>query len=207
MQSSLTPESIAAIFSVMVIGAIIPGVSVLTVTSRTVSSGLIHGVMVTLGIMLGDTIFIVLAIFGLSVLAESMGSFFVLVKYLGAAYLIWLGVLLWRSNVDPIAEERSADYSLSSSFLAGLFVTLGDQKAILFYFGFFPAFVELKMISLLDAGIVILMALVAIAGGKLAYALAANSIRKKISSKISDGINKFAGSVLMGVGLFIIVNT
>ncbi|HBE31773.1 MAG TPA: hypothetical protein DD990_10680, partial [Cyanobacteria bacterium UBA11368] len=51
-------------------------------------SGFIHGVFATIGIVLGDIIFIIIAIWGLSFLAETMGNLFVLIKYIGGAYLI-----------------------------------------------------------------------------------------------------------------------
>jgi threonine/homoserine/homoserine lactone efflux protein len=94
MQSNMTLSIIAALFGIMVVGALIPSVSVITVSARSAASGFIHGVFTTMGIVVGDILFILLAILGLSVLAETLGSLFVLVKYLGSAYLIWLGIAL-----------------------------------------------------------------------------------------------------------------
>ncbi|GMR20933.1 MAG: LysE family translocator [Gammaproteobacteria bacterium] len=205
MQSSLTFSSIAALFGVMVVGALIPGVSVLAVSARSAASGFIHGVFTTIGIVAGDIIFILLAIFGLSVLAETMGGLFVLVKYLGAAYLIWLGVALWRSNSKVVEAERVIESSLLSSFLTGLFITLGDQKAILFYFGFFPAFLDLSTISYFDTGIIIVMATVAIVGVKLGYAFMA--VRANLFFKNSNAmkrINIVAGTVMISVGIYLV---
>lgn len=205
MQSSLTFSSISALFGIMVVGAVIPSVSVFVVTARSAASGFIHGVFATLGIMLGDIFFILLAIFGLTVLAEAMGGLFVLIKYLGGAYLIWLGTGLWRSKSKALEVGEVTESSLLSSFLAGLFITLGDQKAILFYFGFFPAFVDLSTISYLDTGIILGMAIFAIGSAKLSYAYMASRARFFISSTAHRGINILAGSVMMAVGVFLIV--
>jgi len=205
MQSSMTFSSIAALFGVMVFGALIPGVSVLAVSARSAASGFIHGVFTTIGIVVGDIIFILLAIFGLSVLAETMGGLFVLVKYLGAAYLIWLGVALWRSNSKVVEAEEVIESSLLSSFLTGLFITLGDQKAILFYFGFFPAFVDLSAISYFDTSIIIVIAIIAIVGVKLGYAFMA--VRASLFFKDSNAmkrINIAAGTMMIGVGIFLV---
>ena len=68
-----------------------------------------------------------------------MGNLFFLVKYLGGAYLIWLGIQVWRSRSKVVKAEEMIEPSLLSSFLTGLFITLGDQKTILFYLGFFPS--------------------------------------------------------------------
>jgi threonine/homoserine/homoserine lactone efflux protein len=83
----MTFSSIVALFSAMVVLASIPSVSVLAVSTRSATYGFIHGVFTTIGIVLGDIIFIIIAIWGLSFLAETMGSLFVLIKYLGVLIL------------------------------------------------------------------------------------------------------------------------
>jgi threonine/homoserine/homoserine lactone efflux protein len=205
MQTSLTLTQIAAIFTIMIVGAAVPSVSVLAVAARSAASGFIHGLFTTIGIMVGDILFIVLAIFGLAILAETMGDLFILVKYLGGAYLIWLGISLWRSKSKVETIQGKTESSLLSSFLTGLFITLGDQKAILFYFGFFPAFLDLSRISYLDTGIIIALAIVAIAVAKLSYAYIAVKARLLISSKAHQKINITAGSILIAVGVFVMV--
>jgi len=205
METSLTLTQIAAIFTIMIIGAAVPSVSVLAVSTRSATSGFIHGVFTTIGIIVGDILFIILAIFGLAILAETMGDLFVLVKYLGGAYLIWLGIGLWRSKSKVENIQGKTESSLLSSFLTGLFITLGDQKAILFYFGFFPAFLDLTKTTFIDTGIIITLAIVAIAGAKLSYAYLAIKARLLISSKAHQRINITAGSVLIAVGVFVVV--
>ncbi len=206
MQTSLTLSNMAALFGVLVVGALIPGVSVLTVSARSAASGFIHGVFTTIGIVIGDIVFILLAIFGLSVLADTMGNLFILIKYLGGAYLIWLGISLWRSKSRTIEAEESIKSSLLSSFLIGLFITLGDLKAILFYLGFFPAIVDLSTISYMDTSIIIVIAKFAVGGVKLFYAYMAD--RASMLLKNSDAIriiNMIAGTIMIGIGIFIMM--
>lgn len=187
-------------------GALVPGVSVLAVSTRSAAYGFIHGVSTTMGIVAGDIFFILLAIFGLSVLAETMGSLFVLVKYFGGAYLIWLGVALWRSKSKPVETEDTIESSLLSSFLTGLFITLSDQKAILFYFGFFPAFIDLSTISYFDTSIIVIMAVVSIVCVKLGYAfMAARAGKMFRNSRAINRINIAAGAVMIGVGAFVMI--
>ncbi len=204
MQISMTLGTIAALFGVMVILAFIPSVSVLTVSARSAACGFVHGAFATIGIVVGDVIFILLAIFGLAVLADALGGLFILVKYLGGAYLIGLGVVLWRSKLKTIEAEKFIESSLLSSFLAGLFITLGDQKAILFYFGFFPAFIDLSVMTYVDACIIILIASVAVGGVKLGYAYMADQVSVLIHSSAAQVIGIAAGSVLIAVGVFVI---
>ena len=208
MESSLTPGSIAALSGSMAVLAFIPGISVLVVSARSAASGLVHGVFTTIGIVVGDIIFIILAIYGLTVAAEIMGSHFSLVKYLGGAYLIWLGIQLWRSEPCSGEIENNTEPSLLSSFLAGLFITLGDQKAILFYLGFFPAFVDLSSVTPADTSIIILIATLTVGGTKLFYAIMADRASLLLtSSRATKIINIVAGTVMVGVGVALAVKT
>lgn len=200
----MTFSSIIALFSAMVVLASIPSVSVLAVSTRAATSGFIHGVFTTIGIVLGDLIFIVIAIWGLSFLADAMGSLFVLVKYLGAAYLILLGVMLIRSKSNNVETPEVVNSSLMSSFLTGLLITLGDQKATLFYLGFFPAFLDISQISYFDTIIIMAITIVAVGGVKLGYAFMADKARLLISSKIRKGMNIAAGCVMIAVGVFLV---
>ncbi|MFP5349188.1 MAG: LysE family translocator [Gammaproteobacteria bacterium] len=203
METSLTPTNIAALAGIMVLGASVPSVSVLAVSARSAALGFAHGALTSAGIVVGDMIFILIAIYGLSVLATLLGDQFVLIQYLGGAYLIGLGIVLWASK--PKAEKAKQSSAMSSSFLTGLLVTLGDQKAILFYLGFLPAFVNLSALSLTDTGIILVIATCAVGGPKLMYAfLGQRAGRLFKGSKAARAINVFAGSVMVGVGVYLL---
>ena len=204
----MTMGSITALFGSMIVLAFIPSVSVLVVSARSAASGFIHGVFTTIGIVVGDIILIILAIYGLSVLAELTGSRFSLIKYLGGAYLIWLGIKLWRSSPGTGKVENNTEPSLLSSFLTGLFITLGDQKAILFYLGFFPAFLDISSVTLADIIIIIVITTLAVGGAKLVYACMADRASRLLSgSSATRIINIVAGTVMVGVGVVLAVKT
>ncbi len=197
--------TMAALFAVMATLALVPSVSVVTVSTRSATYGFMHGVFATLGIAVVDIIFILIAIFGLSVLAESMGSLFVVAKYLGGVYIFWLGIMLWRSKLTDMKINENKESSLLASFMAGFFITLGDQKAILFYFGIFPAFFDLTVLSYLDIVTVIIIMLVALAGTKLGYAYLADRSRYLFKNKrLRKIMNISAGSIMMGAGIFLV---
>ncbi len=196
----MTLSSTVALFAAMFVLAIIPSPSVFVVVARTIESGFIHGLVTVLGIIAGDLIFIILALYGLGFIAETMSSLFI---YLGSAYLIWLGIGLWRTKSVEIQEIKALSWS--SHFLCGLFMTLGDPKAILFYISFLPAFLDLSNVSVFDTGIVIVVATLAVGGTKLGYAYMANKSRLLFeSSRAKKGINMTAGAVMIGTGLFLI---
>lgn len=200
----MTFSSIIALLGATIALAAIPSVSILAVTTRAATFGFIHGVFTTIGIVFGDIIFIIIALGGLSLLAEAMGSLFFLVKLLGGVYLIWLGIGLCRTKSKNVEREEVIKSSLMSSFLTGLLITLGDQKAIFFYLGFFPAFLDLSQISYLDTIIIIAISIVSVGGVKLSYAFMADRARFLISPKIRNGLNTVAGCVTIAVGMFLI---
>jgi threonine/homoserine/homoserine lactone efflux protein len=197
-------SSVLALFGAMVVLAAIPSVSVLAVVTRSTMFGFTHGLFTSIGIVVGDIIFILIAIGGLSLLAAKMGSFFFLIKYLGAAYLIFLGVGLCRSPPQAMESETIAQSSLWSSFLTGLLITLADQKATLFYLGFFPAFLDMAKITFVDAAIIIAIAIVAVGGVKLVYALIASRARLFVRSHLTKRLNLLAGGIMIAVGIFLV---
>ncbi len=201
----MTIFNLTVIFSVMFLGALLPSISSMTVLTRTLTHGYYHGLFVSLGIVLGDVIYILIAIFGLSVLVASLGQFFLIIQFLGGVYLLFLGISLWRSKPNAVVQGEVVKSSLLSSFLAGLIITLSDQKAILFYLGFLPAFIELSSVSYRDVSIIIVITLVAVGGAKLCYVFAAHRANTIISnSKILKVFKIFSASLLIATGLFII---
>jgi threonine/homoserine/homoserine lactone efflux protein len=202
--NNMQTTQINALFSAMAVLAAIPSVSVLAVVTRSAAFGLMHGFCTSLGIVLGDILFILLALGGLALLATHLGGLFFLIKYLGAVYLIFLGVGLCRTKPKALTAERPAQSSLWSSFLTGVLITLADQKATLFYLGFLPAFVEVKNISPLDIAIVIGIAIVTVGGVKLLYALLASRVSRFVHPQGSQRLNFVAGMMMIGVGFFLV---
>ena len=199
-------ETIATLFFAMAILAALPSTSVIAVVSRSIARGFGHGIATSVGIVLGDICFIIIAILGLSVVAEAMGDLFIWVKLCAGAYLIWFGVDIWRSKPATTKLDSIQQASLISSFLCGLFITLGDQKAILFYMGFFPAFVDLGNISNTDIGIIILITVFAVGGVKTIYAFTSTRATALFqNSRAKTILNRFAGSAMLATGLYLIV--
>jgi threonine/homoserine/homoserine lactone efflux protein len=94
-----------------------------------------------------------------------------------------------------------------SSFLTGFLITLGDQKATLFYLGFFPAFLDISQISFVDTIIITAITIVAVGGVKIGYALMAHRARLLFSPKVRKRINLAAGCVMVAVGVFLAIKS
>jgi threonine/homoserine/homoserine lactone efflux protein len=200
----------SALLTIMVMLAMLPSTSVALVVTRSATLGLAHGAAVSLGIVLGDLIFVLLAIFGLTALSEVMGIFFLVIKYLAGIYLIWFGVTLLTNRVSTnlYAGSRFRRGGLVTSFLAGLFVTLGNLKAIFFYASLFPTFVDLSALSLSDLLVIILVTLITVGGVKFAYAFGAKTLVSLSEGlKLEKEAKLIAGSVMVGTGTYLIVKT
>ncbi|WP_339800431.1 LysE family translocator [uncultured Marinobacter sp.] len=162
---------IIALFVVMTILALVPSTSVALVVARSSTAGFLNGGAVAAGIVVGDLVFVFLAVLGMAALAEVMGSFFLILRYLAGAYLIWFGISLLKSRPSSQVEASGRlATTLSASFFSGLILTLGDVKAILFYASLFPAFVDLATIKTPDIAIIVVLTIVAVGGVKLGYA-------------------------------------
>jgi threonine/homoserine/homoserine lactone efflux protein len=190
----------------LIVLAIIPSISVLAVSARAAAFGFTHGLFTAIGIVVADILFILIAVYGLVFVAELMGEQFTLVKYLGGVYLIWLGVSLWRADTKTRSSGEIGESSLGSSFLTGFLITLGDQKAILFYLGFFPAFVDLERMTPVDTLLIILIAILGVGGAKLVYAYLADraSLIFK-NTRAIRGLNGFAAAVMIMVGVALLL--
>jgi threonine/homoserine/homoserine lactone efflux protein len=198
----------AGLFAAMALLAAVPSVSVLLVSARAVSAGFAHGALVSAGILAADALFVLVAIFGLVLLVEALGDLFALVRYLGGAYLIALGYMLVRDRSGAVARPHSGPAPTRvSSFVSGLLVTLADQKALLFYFGFFPAFVDLTALTALDVAAILAITVLAVGGVKLVYAYAADRAGRVVGPRVGEVLHVVAAGVMMVVGIWLIART
>lgn len=185
-----------SLFSAMILLALFPGPGVLVVVSRTLSLGLKQGLVTVLGILLGDFVFILLSIYGLSALAGLMGDFFIIIKYLGATYLIFTGIQILASQENKAGIPKKVSHS--GSLLSGLITTLANPKAILFYASFLPAFIDLQSLTVADIGLIFIIATIAIGGVTAGYAYAA--AKTKLSLKKTKHLKYGSGGLFIGAG-------
>lgn len=203
----MTYSNAFALFSAMVVLALIPGPGMMTVISRTLSSGVRHGVFAIFGVLSGDFIYITAAILGLSALSQTMGTYFIIIKYAGAGYLLWLALALWfNKNTIKKVETNKKSHSFTS-YLAGLFITIGNPKAIFFYLGFFPAFLDLDRLTTFDIAIILIITTLAIGGIMLGYVLMAVKTKNLAAKENSSHhlINKVASIMIAGSGILLLV--
>ncbi len=204
----MTIFSILGLAAAMFLLAITPGPGVFATVSKALSSGFNHAVPVVIGIVVGDLIFLLFAIYGLSLIAETFSELFTIIKYIGGGYLIFLGIKLWFSTPSKTDIAELKPQSKKFSFLGGLSITLGNPKVILFYLGFLPTFVDLKTLSNTDIALVAFVVSLVLGSVMLFYAFTASRARQLFKSESAQNkMNKTAGSVMIGTGAILLSKT
>jgi len=204
----MTLYDLFALAGAMFILAITPGPGAMATVARSLTSGFSHAAMVVAGIVCGDLIFLLFAIYGLSSIADMLGDFFALVKYAGSLYLIYLGLRIWFSQPEAAPVKAVRELSWKKNFTSGLIITLGNPKVILFYLGFLPTFLDLQNLShpeiLLTAGVVSLVLGTVLLG----YGYAADRARTLFTSQHAlKNLNRGSGALMMGTGSLILTST
>jgi threonine/homoserine/homoserine lactone efflux protein len=190
---------------VMMVLAAVPGGSVMLVTTRAASHGFAQGALVTLGIVLADLMFVAIAVAGLDWLTDRYAGLFRLVRYAGAAWLCWLGWQLLSSmfRAAPPPAQRADGLS---SLAAGFVFTLGDIKALLFYFSFFPLFLSPGATDAADLSVLALVTVVSVGGIKLVYAWLGHRFRRQAGlSRIRPWASGVGGCLLLLVAVSLVV--
>lgn len=202
----MTLYSMLAFAGAMFLLAITPGPGVFATISRALASGFNNAAVVVCGMVMGDIIFLLLAIFGLSAMASILGDFFIIIKYLGGIYLLYLGYKILTSKVHETNINAITELSWKKNFLSGLLITLSNPKVILFYLGFLPTFVNLQTLTAIDIVIVSTIVTVVLGGVMLAYAYSASSAKKLFKNKSSKRkMNIAAGSVMVAAGSILLI--
>lgn len=128
-----------------------PGPGIATLVARVLGSGVGGAVPIALGLALGDVVWLSTGVFGLAALARTFHGVFVVVKWLGIAYLLFLSWKMWNAGatpreVDAVKSEESA----RALFVTGLAVCLGNPKVMAFYWALVPTLLDVTRITVAD---------------------------------------------------------
>jgi threonine/homoserine/homoserine lactone efflux protein len=175
-----------------------PGPGVAAVVARVLGHGAAGMVGFIAGFVVGDLIWFAIAAAGLAALAQAFDGVFTVVRYAGAAYLLYIAVRLWTAPPKTAEVDIESTDSGLRLFLAGLTVTLGNPKVIVFFMALLPTLVDLERLDALGAveiGAVIVVVLSAV----LAYAAAAARARRLFRSpRAMRLVNRGAGAIMAG---------
>jgi threonine/homoserine/homoserine lactone efflux protein len=202
------PEpSTLALFAVAAVTLlVIPGPAVLYIVTRSVDQGRAAGLASVCGVHVGTLVHVAAAALGLSALLVSSATAYDAVRWLGAAYLVWLGVrrLLARDEDDLAAGPGNRRTGLGRIFAQGVVVNVLNPKTALFFFAFLPQFVDTSRGSVPFQVVVFGVAFVVL--GLLsdgAYAVAASTgagwLRRR--PRVARASRLVSGGVLVSLGV------
>ncbi|PZU85449.1 MAG: LysE family translocator [Chelatococcus sp.] len=199
-------STLAAFAAAFFVFAASPGPDNMTIVARTLSHGAASGIAYGLGTVAGILIFLTLAALGLSILAAEMGTVMTVLRYAGAAYLVVMGVMLWRATpVLPGEAAVTARRGLLPVFLTGVALNLGNPKMPLFYLALLPHVIgpSLSLAQVAQLGLVILVVEAAVIGGHVL--LAGRARRWLRTPRAVRRMNRAAGGVMIGTGAVVAV--
>ncbi|QND51457.1 LysE family transporter [Phyllobacterium sp. 628] len=128
------------ILGVLLLGAMSPGPSFVLVSRIAITSPRLHGLAAALGMGIGGTIFACLAVLGLTALLMQVEWLYLLLKLAGGAYLIYVGISIWRGAAEPLTLAKTgAHMSLTRSFSFALVTQLSNPKTAIVYGSLFAA--------------------------------------------------------------------
>jgi threonine/homoserine/homoserine lactone efflux protein len=187
----------------LLVGAVSPGPGVVALIARVIGSGRVGVVPFIAGLILGDLLWLAAAILGLAVVARTFHEAFVVVKFGGAAYLLYLAYRMWTAPAEAVITVGTPRRDRNSGlFLAGLSVTLGNPKVAGFYLALLPNLIDLGRVDLLGyvemAGLCVAVLTVVFGG----YALAAARARDLFSSPHAVRLfNRTGGTLMAGAAI------
>jgi homoserine/homoserine lactone efflux protein len=205
----MTFEYFVAYFFVLFVATIIPGPNSLLAINHGANHGIKRTVYSGLGNLIGNLLMALVSILGLGAILLASGVVFTIIKWVGVAYLVYIGI---RLILEPVPEEQAEETDhkpivrkgKDRLFLDGFVIAVGNPKGILFFTALFPQFIDISsatvgtfMIVFATLGIVAFgcYMLYAVCGVKLNRLFRLQSFRKKF--------NKITGSIFIGTGLIL----
>jgi threonine/homoserine/homoserine lactone efflux protein len=187
----------------LLVAAASPGPGIVALVARVIGGGLAGVAPFVAGLILGDLLWLAAAALGLAVVAHTFHDAFVVVKFAGAAYLLYLAYRMWTAPAEATIVAGSSRRDRSPGlFLAGLSVTLGNPKVTGFYLALLPNLIDLGHVDLLGyaemAGLCVAVLTVVFGG----YALAAARARAVFSSPRAVRLfNRTGGTLMAGAAI------
>src|SRR5690606_23016836 len=178
----------------------IPGPGVVALVARALGSGFHSAIFMAFGLVLGDLVYLTAVVLGLALVAQTFGTTFLVIKWVGVAYLAWMAWNFWRKGIT--AEKVDADRArggIWTSILSGLLVTLGNPKVMVFYLAITPTIIDIASITPSDYGVLIaITAMVLLVGLMPCLALAAEARWFLATPRALKSLNRTAATFMAG---------
>ena len=202
---TLSPFDIALYAGALAVLFLTPGPVWVGLIARSLSGGFHAAWPLALGVVIGDVLWSLLAIFGITWILSLYGGILAVLKWVAAGVFILMGIAVIRSADKTIgADSNLTRPGMWAGFVAGLAVILGNPKAILFYLGVLPGFFDLARLTTADAIVIVgISVLVPFAGNLLLAGFVDRGRALLTTPRALRRLNIGSGALLIGVGLIL----
>lgn len=200
-------EAAISFFLIVFVFGITPGPGVFAIIARALSEHVRACFPLALGMVVSDILYLIAACFGLALIAQQWTEMFLLIRVLGASYLLYLAWKMWTAPLElkaVTAERRSLN--LLWLFLQGFMISASNPKVILFYIAFLPTFLDIQSLQGADIVLVSVLTLVSLMMGLMLLAWLAGSVRGLLEQEHQvRRINRGAGGIMAGAAAFLLL--
>jgi threonine/homoserine/homoserine lactone efflux protein len=184
---------------------ITPGPVWVALLARAVSGGFHAAWPLAVGVAIGDAVWPILAILGVSWVVNEIAGIMIILRYVAAAVFLTMGaVLMLKADVALSGDKRLTRPGMWAGFIAGVLVILGNPKAILFYMGVLPGFFDLTEVGAWDVLAIVVVSILTPLLGNLAVVGFVNHARDLLQTpEAVRRINRISGGLLIAVGIVI----
>ncbi|ANY79069.1 lysine transporter LysE [Microvirga ossetica] len=198
----MTLETWLAFTAASAVLLVIPGPTILLVVSYALGQGWRTALPMAVGVALGDFTAMTLSLLGLGAVLAASATLFTVLKWCGAAYLVWLGIKLWRAGGALDAKPRTDAASAAKMLGHAWLVTALNPKGLTFFIAFLPQFIDPKLALLPQIGVFGATFLTLAFANVITYALIASRARRVVQNpRTMRAINRTGGSLLIGAGI------
>ncbi len=210
----MTIESYIIYITTVFIATIVPGPSMLLALNHGIFYGTKKTVVSALGNLVANLLMALISIAGLGAIIIASGTAFNIIKWVGAAYLIYIGVKTWSAPVNDSEEESgispesfSKKSSLFKMFMDSFLIAAGNPKGIIFFTALFPQFIDLKSATSAQVVLIFIPLIIIAFGCFMLYAAFGNKITGFLKSKSPMKLlNKITGGTFIGIGMAVAVS-
>jgi threonine/homoserine/homoserine lactone efflux protein len=189
--------TLLAYCTALFIAAAIPGPGMTAIVARALGSGFRETFFMGLGLVLGDLVYLTGVIMGLAFVAQTFTTTFMVIKILGALYLVYIAYKLWTAGLLPQDIQARKSTNMGMSFLSGLLVTLGNPKTMLFYVALVPSLIDLHAIGLNEYAVLVGATFIVLMAVLIPYILLASRARLLLKQpRALKSLNRIAAGII-----------
>jgi threonine/homoserine/homoserine lactone efflux protein len=196
-------HGIALFCLVYLLATATPGPGIAAIIARALGKGAAGMWAYIAGFVLADLIWFTLAATGMAVLAQTAHTVFVIAKYIGAAYLVYIAYRMWTDPAIPAAEKSDATpASAPRLIMAGAMLTLGNPKVMIFFLALLPTVIDLRAVGVTEYLEIAAAMCVILTSVLSAYAIAALRTRSLFrSTRAVRWLNRGTGTIMAGAAV------